>query len=151
MIKMDFRVRTVEDDFDLRKLKKFMRKQPQHYPDYREWVDFTCIPGIVRGERKAIVVLSDEIVVGDAVWKYLNKNNIEIKNFRIDAQYQRRDLGNFLMTQVARENPGMDLRLDVGVSNFQGVTFFILNGFKIIGCEELYARGQMEYLMRKSA
>ena len=95
---MDFRVKTIEDEKELEMLKDFMIRQPQFYPNFRGWVDGVCIPGVERGEREAILVLSEGILVGDGVYKFLEKGGIEIKNLRIDSDYRNRDLGHFLLT-----------------------------------------------------
>jgi ribosomal protein S18 acetylase RimI-like enzyme len=146
---MDFNIKHVEDGKELRLLRKFLLEQPQFYPDYREWVDGKCIARIEDGEYKNIIVLSEGLVVGDVVYRYLNDHQIEVKNFRIDPEYRRRDLGHFLLKQVEFENPEKTSTLDVTVDNFLGVQFFIRNGFNIIDKETLYKPDQFEYIMQK--
>jgi len=96
-------------------------------------------------------VLSHGKIAGDAVYRHLDKDRIEIKNFRIDKNYRRRDLGHFLLSQIEFENSGRNLVLDVTTKNFLGVEFFIRNMFRITAREELYREGQFEYLMEKQA
>ena len=148
---MNFGIKRVEDEKELRQLRSFMLAQPQFYPEYREWLDGKCMPRIETGEYSNIIALSDGIVIGDAVYRYLDKNKVELKNFRIDPMYRRRDLGHFLLRQVEFENKGMLITADVTVSNFLGVQFFIRNGFRIVRMEELYRQGQLEYVIEKAA
>ncbi|MAH45725.1 hypothetical protein CMI37_07835 [Candidatus Pacearchaeota archaeon] len=103
---MNFTVKSVEDGKELGRLKEFMLTQPQFYPDYRDWVDGVCIPGISAGNRQAIIVMSNGAVVGDAVYRGV-EGGTEIKNFRIDSDYRNRDLGHFLLRQVERESKGV--------------------------------------------
>ncbi len=145
---MNFNIRTVDDDFDLSKLRDFMLKQPQFYPEYHDWIDGVCLPGITSGNREAIVVVSDMSVVGDVIHRTNPDGTIEIRNFRIDPDYRNMDLGHFLLTQVkraARAKPKGRVITDVSVQNFAGVEFFTRNGFHIEGMGELYKPGQLEY------
>ena len=148
---MEFNIKQVEDMKELRLLRAFMLQQPQFYPDFREWVDGKCIPRIEENDYKNIIVLSEGIVIGDAIYRPLDKNKIELKNFRIDKEYRRRDLGHFLLKQVEFENKGKIMTLDVTVDNFLGVQFFIRNGFGIKSKEALYRPEQFEYIMQKKA
>lgn len=133
----------------LRMLKEFMLSQPQYYPNYGDWLDRKCLPRIKNKEYKSIIAISKRLVVGDAVYRELAENRIEIKNFRMDPEYQNRGLGHFLMSQIRFENPGKILTLDVTVDNFRGVEFFIRNSFNIKEKKQLYVAGQNEYLMER--
>ncbi|MBN2421297.1 GNAT family N-acetyltransferase [Candidatus Woesearchaeota archaeon] len=141
----------VQDERDLRKLREFMLTQPQFYPGYRDWVDGKCVPRIASGQYKNLVIFSKDIVVGGSVYRFLDENNVEIKNFRIDSHYRNRDLGHFAMRQVEQESKGKIINLDVSIDNHSGVEFFIRNGFHIFGKKQLYKPGQDEYLMKKIA
>lgn len=145
---MDLNIKAVEDMKELRKLKSFMLKQPQYYPNFREWVDGKCIPRIESGNYKNIIVLSKGIIVGNAVYRHLGQG-VELKNFRIDPEYRRRDLGHFLLRQIEADNPLMPITGDITVDNFQGVQFFIRNGFDIREKLVLYRPGQYEYIIDK--
>ena len=147
---MNLVVKTPEDEKELAALREFMLKQPQFYPRYQEWVDGVCVPGIEQEDREAIFVMSDRQVVGDVVFRQLQGQRVEIKNFRIDEQYRRRDLGHFLLNQVERVSRGGVIVLDVSVGNFPAVEFFTRNMFHIVGKSQLYVLGQEEYLMEKS-
>jgi len=108
-----------------------------------------CQSRIESGRYKPIIAFSEGLVIGEAVYQFLNDTHIEIKNFRIDPKYQNRDLGHFLLKQVEHETKKANMHLDVSVDNFEGVEFFILNGFKIIKKENLYSPNNPEYLMKR--
>ena len=142
------RLKEIEDEKELISFRDFLLKQPQWYPSFKDWVDSKCVPRVERGEYKAIFAYSDGII-GDAVYRRLTQDTIEIKNFRIDEEYRHRDLGRFLLRQVEYDNPSSNLVLDVTLDNFSGIEFFVRNGFHIISREELYKKGQYELVMRK--
>jgi len=144
-----FNIKSVKDKRELTMLGEFLLGQSQFYPNYGLWVAEKCIPRIESGEYQNIVVLSDGNVIGEVVYRELDDSTTEIKNFRIDSQYRRRALGNLLMSQIEFLNPGKNLRADITVNNFLGVEFFVRNGFHIIGLEDLYVRGQGEYIIEK--
>ena len=142
-------ITTIQDEKDLKKVIYFMSKQSQNYPHYQDWLYSKCLLRMESGRYKSIFAVSDGMVIGDAIYQFLDEKNIEIKNFRIDPLYQNRDLGHFLLKQVAKECPGTNVHLDVSVDNFEGVEFFIHNGFKIVERANLYAPQQPEYLMQR--
>ncbi|PIU75689.1 hypothetical protein COS75_02980 [Candidatus Pacearchaeota archaeon CG06_land_8_20_14_3_00_35_12] len=142
-------IKSVEDEKELGLLREFMLIQPQFYPKHDEWLDGKCIPRVEKGAYNNIIVLSDRTVIGDAIYHILDNSKVEIKNFRIDPEYRRRDLGHFILKQVEFLNPKRKLILDVTTDNFSGVEFFIRNSFNIVGKEQLYKEGQFEYLMEK--
>jgi ribosomal protein S18 acetylase RimI-like enzyme len=139
----------VKDEKELRLLRDFMLKQPQLYPNYKEWVDGKCQMRIENDMYKTLVAISGGVVVGDAVYQYLSDGAIEIKNFRIDSEYRNRDLGHFLLRQLEMEAKLPRINLDVSVDNFLGVQFFIRNKFDIVQKAPLYSKNQQEYLMVK--
>lgn len=142
-------VTTPQDEKDLSDLLVFMGEQPQYYPNHRDWVHGKCKLRMESGRYKAITAVSDGMIVGNAVYDFIDENNVEIKNFRIDEKYQNRSLGRFLLKQVEVETNEKDTYLDVSVDNYPAVEFFILNGFKIDARENLYAANQPEYLMKR--
>lgn len=139
-------ISTVQDESDVSKVLEFMSKQSQYYPNYLDWVNGKCKSRIESGIYKTIFAVSSGKVIGDAVFRTFD-DEVEIKNFRIDPDYQNRDLGHFLLKQVQLETNRPTIRLDVSANNFSGVEFFIRNGFKITGLKPLYSPNQFEYLM----
>lgn len=153
-------IRRVEDDVDLKHLRRFMLAQPQFYPNHGDWIDGKCLPRIEEGRAVGWIALVDGKIAGDAVFQRLDEpNKIEIKNLRIDPDYRKRDIGHFLLRQVEVEGmaftdtePGsLTIVTDVSTPNFSGVEFFVRNGFHIAGMDELYVPGQAEYLLQKAA
>jgi hypothetical protein len=139
----------IQDEKELKLLKGFILEQPQFYPKFKEWVDEKCIPRIESGIYKNLIAISKRSIIGDMIYRYLDENNIEIKNFRIDEGYSNRDLGHFLFRQLEVENPDCRLITDVTVDNFSGIQFMIRNGFNIISKENLYKPDQYEYILKK--
>ena len=142
-------ITTIQDEKDLSLLLNFMKKQPQYYPNYKDWLFGKCKERIESGRYIPIIAISKGKVIGDAIFQYLDTQNIEIKNFRIDPKYQNRDLGHFLLKQVETETKKASMNLDVSIDNFQGIEFFIQNGFKILKKENLYLPLQFEYVMKR--
>lgn len=142
-------LKSLEDEKELRLLKGFLLRQPQFYPKYREWVDGKCADRIEKGMYKTIIAISEGAIIGDVVYRFLDGNIVELKNFRIDANYQNRDLGHFLLKQIEAEANPRKMTLDITVSNFSGVEFFIRNRFKIKRMERIYLPEQDEYIMEK--
>jgi ribosomal protein S18 acetylase RimI-like enzyme len=143
-------ITSIGDERLLRMAREFMLNQPQFYPSHREWVDGKCVPRIEEGRYRSLAALHRGSVIGVAIYEILPGGKIEIKNFRIDRTYQRRDLGHFLLTQAEVESGCSSVGLDVTVNNFPAVQFFIRNGFEIRNICELYLPGQLEYVMEKT-
>lgn len=136
---------------DLDILRRFMLQQPQYYPNFETWVNKKCIPNIEQKNYNSLIIISNVgTVIGDAIYTKLLDNKIKIKNFRIDPDYRNRDLGHFLLKQIAYQTENAALVLDVTVDNYAGVEFFIRNGFNIIKKERLYLPNQDEYIMVKN-
>lgn len=153
-------IRRVVDDVDIKHLRRFMLAQPQFYPDHNDWIDEKCLPRIEEGRAVGWIALVDGKIAGDAVYQTMAKPGmIELKNLRIDPDYRNRDIGHFLLRQVEVEGithteettNGLTIVTDVSTPNFSGVEFFVRNGFKIVGMDELYTPGQSEYLLQKAA
>ncbi|MBT7902521.1 GNAT family N-acetyltransferase [Candidatus Woesearchaeota archaeon] len=143
-------ITTVQDETDLALLLDFMRKQPQYYDHYEDWLFGKCQARMESGRYKPIIAISEGVVIGDSVYQFLPDGTVEIKNFRIDPHYQNRSLGRFLMRQVQVETEDAPMQLDVSIDNFEGVEFFIHQGFHIVKRDELYSPNRPDYLMRRS-
>lgn len=141
----------IQDEKDLAKLREFILHQPMSYPNYQDWVADKCIPRVANGDYKTLVVFHDKIIIGDAVYRFLNENDVEIKNFRIDEFQRHRDLGHFVLRQVEVSNSGKNLVTDVHETNVSALKFFKANGFGEEGKVELYRQGQREVILRKAA
>lgn len=86
-------------------------------------------------------------LAGDLVYRRLNEDSIELKNFRIDESYHNQYWGKVLLTQlklIAKENK---IVTDVSEQNHLALNFFLRNGFQITGKESLYKKDQKEYLL----
>src|SRR3989339_28380 len=116
-------ITTIQDEKDLSLLLDFMKKQPQYYPNYKDWLFGKCKERIESGRYIPIITISKGKVIGEVLFQYLDKENIEIKK--------------------------ASMNLDVSIDNFQGIEFFIQNGFKILKKENLYLPLQFEYVMKR--
>lgn len=143
-------ITTAESERELVLLKRFMLQQPQFYPRFDTWVNDRCIPNIQQGNFQSLMVISNKgSVIGNVVYTRTETNQVKIKNFRIDPLYRNRDLGHFLLKQVAHETHNLSMVLDVTVDNYAGVEFFVRNGFNIIQKARLYLPTQDEYIMER--
>lgn len=114
---------------------------------HNDWVHGKCSDRIEQGRYFPIIAFSERKIRGMVLYDVQDVNT-EIKFLRIDPNYRNWDLGYFLLRQAEVESGALRVTLGVSVRNFSGVSFFILNGFKPQGVENLYGTG-LEYLMEK--
>lgn len=139
----------VEDEKDLSLMLNFMANQAQFYPGHDNWIYGKCQERIEQERYKPFFAIFEGQVIGIALYEFLNKKITEIKNFRIDQEYGRRDLGHFLLRQVEVVSNSSIIQLDISQKNNSGVQFFDKYGFKVTAREELYKKGQTELIMQK--
>lgn len=141
----------IEDEKELNQLKFFMIQNPEFYPKniYFPWIDEKCIPRVESGEYKTIISLSEGLVIGNLVYRYLNKNQIEIKNLRVRPEKRGRDIGHFMLTQMEKENSNFSIKTDVTIKNLSMINFLIRNGYTITSEEKLYLPYQNECILEK--
>jgi len=126
------------------KMIDFVSKQSQYYPKFSEWINDKLHPRLLCGNYEAVIVMSDGYVVGNSIYNRTD-DNLELKNFRIDSQYQNRSVGSLLLSHLrCFDKP---IVTDITVSNFSAVKFFIKNGFDILKMDTLYIEKQMEYVI----
>lgn len=105
----DFRFRFLEDEKELRGLRKFLLEQPFNYPNYEDWVEKT-ISQIDSGYKRTILSFSDDALVGDLIFqphKTLERV-MELKNIRIHPDLKRRYFGFFMLRQAEAESGNYD-------------------------------------------
>ena len=166
---MNFRIKNLEDNSELRQLTEHLLKQPQSYPDYESWVFEKLIPRIESGEYIPHLFFSDGQLYGDSIYRFLDHKKIaeqftkkdrfilglddldhplvEIKNFRIDPNYHHQYWGAVLLTQLflaAKDNTTVT---DVNIDNKPALDFFTRHGFKVLKTDELYRHGQKEIII----
>lgn len=99
----DFRFTFLEDEKEIRKLKKFLLEQSFNYPHYEDWVE-RAISEVLSGYKKTILAFSDDILIGDLIFQP-HKNLLrvmELKNMRIHPEFKRRYFGFFMLRQNQR-------------------------------------------------
>ena len=141
----------IEDKKELTSLLNFIEQNPEYYPKkiYRQWIHEKCIPRIKTGEYKTIISFSENLVIGNLIYRYLNKNQIEIKNLRVRKPNRGRDIGHFMLTQMEKDNPRYSIKTDVTITNLSMVNFLIKNGYTITSKEPLYIPRQQECILEK--
>ena len=141
----------IEDEKELKKLKEFMLLNPEFYPEkiYKPWIDEKCVPRIESNIYKTIISFSENKVIGNLVWRYLDNNQIEIKNLRVKKSNRGRDIGHFMLTQMEKDNPKCSIITDVTINNLSMINFLIRNGYEITSKENIYIPNQYECILEK--
>ena len=150
---LDLTIKTVSDESDLGRLKRFLHTQELWYPNYHDWVEDVCITEIDRGFKTGIIAYSKGDILGDAIYqphKELPRTR-EFKNMRIHPKFGRRDLGHFLLRQVEEEDKETFDRiiLDTDVRNKGVIEFLRFCGYKPIMQMPLYDQNNEDVVMVK--
>lgn len=82
-------------------LKQMIKECEDLYPGIEIWYNKKVEPGIVIGERDAILIYDDEVPIGSAVVR--KGKNAKLCSLRIDPQHQKRGVGRLIMTLVGLE------------------------------------------------
>jgi len=143
---LNLTIKTLQDEKDLKNLLEFISKQEQYYPNFKDWVFGKLQNRLENTSYKSLIAVENKAILGCLVYSDV-EDITYIKNFRIDTFYQNRSLGTFLLNQIVGKN---SIITDITTTNFKAVEFFIKQGFKIASMEELYLKGQQEYIIKKS-
>ena len=86
----DFRFKFLEDEKEIKKLRKFILEQSFNYPNYEDWVE-RAVAQIDLGYKKTILSFSDEVLVGDLIFQSHKTlpRVMELKNMRIHPDLKR--------------------------------------------------------------
>ena len=102
-------------------------------------------------ENFYIYVYEDFGILG-YISSYFDGETLEILNFCVDEQYQRKGIGSMLLDEVinkAKLNGGRHVILEVNQTNEKGVSFYFKKGFKVISVRRGYYKGIDGLLMEK--
>jgi ribosomal protein S18 acetylase RimI-like enzyme len=144
MIKMSIStIKLITDLVEIRQLYGFIRKYPLEYPNYDNWIQ-QCYEELCLGTKNAFVCKLEGVIIGDLVFQRHKKESkvLEIKNLRVEQQYQRRRVASRLLKNIenfARSN--LDYKrivVDTHANNLPAIQTFQNSGFVIVGNEELY-------------
>lgn len=130
----DFRFTFLEDEKEIRKLKKFLLEQSFNYPHYEDWVE-RAISEVLSGYKKTILAFSDNILIGDLIFQP-HKNLLrvmELKNMRIHPEFKRRYFGFFMLRQAEAESKDYDAI----ICDTRSDRLDVLNMLKLCGYREL--------------
>ncbi len=150
---MDFVIRSIGDEKDLKRLRDFLLGQALSYPRYDSWVEGVCIPELENGHKTGIIAYSDKKVVGDVIYqqhKQLPRTR-EIKNLRINPEYRRMDLGHFLLRQAEEEGKKSFERIILDTDSRNGgiIKFLLYCGYHTIMQRPLYCSHNLGIVMEK--
>jgi len=150
---VDFEIRDLGDQRDLRLLLDFMENKPLHYPDYMGWLNGPCKTDLDSGYKRAYVAWSGGRVVGDVVaqpHKELQRT-LELKNVRIDEDFRRRALAFFLIKQPEADARGQFEQILCDSDSTQKDIHHLLTfaGFRLLGKEYLYSSSRLDYVFVK--
>ncbi len=123
------------DEKDVRKLNKFLLKQPLDYPNYGDWVDKTK-QEMLSGYKKSILAFSDDILVGDLVFQAHKQfpRVKELKNLRVHPKLQQRYFASFMLKQAEKEN---ELDYDAIICDTRSDRVEVMRALKFNGYAEL--------------
>jgi hypothetical protein len=101
----DFEFRSLEDERDVRELEAFLISHPLDYPHFQDWVRNRVIPEIYSGNKQVILMLSEGILVGDAIFQphKTRQRELEFKSMRMHPKVQGRYFGVFTFRNVEVE------------------------------------------------
>lgn len=155
-----------EGQKDLRGLEDFLMHQRGGYPQkaYEQWVVETCIPGVDRDERRALIWRQEGAIIGDAVIVPRSDDHVTLKHFRVEAgTLAGRGMGRFMMMQVFPEaidilnDKGMvtsganEISIDLDVTKGNSAqAFFERFGFLEQNEAGLYTPDQTEVIMQRT-
>jgi GNAT superfamily N-acetyltransferase len=150
---VDFVIRSVADQRELKCLAQFLVRQSLWYPGYADWVHGVCVPEIDSGYKKAIVAYSRGEIVGDAIFqphKELPRTR-EFKNLRVNPDFRRMDLGHFLTRQVEEEGKGSFDRIicDADARLREAIWFMRCCGYSQIMQTQLYCSQNVDVVLIK--
>ncbi|HLC72540.1 MAG TPA: GNAT family N-acetyltransferase [Candidatus Nanoarchaeia archaeon] len=142
----------VTDMEEIRRLYDFIRAQPFDYPRYLDWVE-KCKRELELGIKRALVVKSQGIIVADLVFQAHKQERgvIEIKNVRVNPNYQRRGLFRQLVEQLEEQVMQEGYRrivVDTHATNMPFITASQRLGFRRVAEEPLYS-DQLEVILVK--
>lgn len=147
----DYRFRFLEDEKEIKKLRKFLLLQPLDYPQYEDWIE-RAIAEIDLGYKKTILAFSDNVIVGDLIFqphKTLSRV-MELKNMRINPKLKRRYFGYFMLRQAEAESKNCDLIMcDTRSDRIDVLNLLKLCGYKEVSRVPLYDSNVEDVVLSK--
>lgn len=136
----DFRFQLVEIRSEISRLIDFLRLQDLGYPNYSDWVERTRVE-IADGHKKAVVALSNGILVGDLVFQQHKQLPWvrEIKNLRVHPDLRSRGFARFMLRQVeVEEGDYSAIVVDARENQTALIALLKREGYMPLGCVNLY-------------
>jgi ribosomal protein S18 acetylase RimI-like enzyme len=149
---MVFRAKIAENNNEINKVYDFVKQFPLSYPNYYSWIE-KCKIELEKNQKKAFFVINDEDkIVGSVIFQRHKeeKQVLEIKNFRVDSNYERQEIGSLLEREVVKygkENEFEEIQID----SHKGepiIKFMKKRGYELKGEECLYDE-RIEVILRK--
>ena len=96
---------------------------------------------------KFYTILEDDKVIG-YIGCYVYIGDIEVLNFVIDEEYQRKGYGQMLFDYMVNETGHVrSITLEVRRSNEKGKNFYFKNGFREVGVRKEYYKNKEDALV----
>ena len=99
-----------------------------------------------------LIYVYEDLGINGYISSYFDGYTLEILNFCIALDYQRKGIGTMLLDEVISKTIDAGLKnivLEVRSSNEKAINFYTKNGFKIINVRKGYYGGEDAFLMEK--
>ena len=133
----------VKDPEEIRQLYDFIKKFPEDYPSYFDWVD-QCFDELRKGHKQAFVYRDkNNIIIANLIFQQHKKDPkiLELKNGRVDPKYRRKKIFSVVYRAVegyAREKGYERIIGDCRTNNIPVIETMQNLGFSIDSTETLY-------------
>lgn len=99
-----------------------------------------------------LIYVYEDMGICGYISSYFDGRTLEILNFCIKENYQRKGIGSILLQEIINKTKEKGLQnviLEVRSSNEKAINFYNKNGFKIINVRRAYYKNEDAYVMEK--
>ncbi len=99
-----------------------------------------------------LIYVYEDMGICGYISSYFDGQTLEILNFCIKENYQRKGIGSILLQEIINKTKEKGLQnviLEVRSSNEKAINFYNKNGFKIINVRRAYYKNEDAYVMEK--
>lgn len=142
------KIKLLRNKEEIIKLNEFISSYPLNYPDYDLWTE-KCIGELLTGYKKTFYAPDMQRIVGCVIFQRHKEDSsiLEIKNFRVEVEYQNQGIGgslDLMINRYAQENGFLRVQIDTHSTNEQMKRILLKRGYNKIAEEMLYTRSQKE-------
>ncbi len=132
---------------------QFIKRSPLNYPEYEKWLE-KCSKELKLRNKRGVYICDNEEVVGGIIFQQHKRDSsaLEIKNFRVSAEYRKRGVGSKLLEEAekyARENGFLVMQIDTHEENHHLIKFLKKRKFYENSRGYLYTTKTLEVILRK--